>query len=146
MPCGMTAHVHSAATPSGKSPWVYLDVSFSRHICLGIVSLQILRAEGFSQYFSAQPYIHSCQCSNANILLQTDVRFKMSSDSFPTYRKGFSRKKFIKIMEMKKIPVEAMRKLPQPMNLIKIVPESFDYLDSDLKKEGFASRQHMELR
>ena len=70
----------------------------------------------------------------------------MSSDSFPTYRKGFSRKKFIKIMEMKKIPVEAMRKLPQPMNLIKIVPESFDYLDSDLKKEGFASRQHMELR
>ena len=53
---------------------------------------------------------------------------------------------YIKIMEMKKIPVEAMRKLPQPMNLIKIVPESFDYLDSDLKKEGFASRQHMELR
>ena len=49
-----------------------------------------------------------------------------------------------KIMEMKKIPVEAMRKLPMPMNLIKIVPESFDYLDSDLKKEGFASRQHME--
>ncbi len=51
---------------------------------------------------------------------------------------------YIKIMEMKKIPVEAMKKLPMPMNLIKIVPESFDLLDSDLKKEGFASRQHME--
>ena len=51
---------------------------------------------------------------------------------------------YIKIMEFKKIPIEAMKKLPQPMNLIKIVPESFDFLDSDLKKEGFASRQHME--
>lgn len=51
---------------------------------------------------------------------------------------------YIKIMEMKKIPVEAMKKLPMPMNLIKIVPESFDYLDSDLKKEGYASRQHLE--
>jgi hypothetical protein len=30
------------------------------------------------------------------------------------------------------------------MNLIKIVPESFDYLDSDLKKDGFGSRQHLE--
>lgn len=51
---------------------------------------------------------------------------------------------YIKIMELKKTPLEAMKKLPQPMNLIKIVPESFDYLDSDLKKEGFSSRQHLE--
>ena len=50
---------------------------------------------------------------------------------------------YIKIMEFKKIPLEAMKKLPQPMNLIKIVPESFDYLDSDLKKDGFSSRQHI---
>ena len=46
-------------------------------------------------------------------------------------------------MEHKKIPVEAMKKLPQAMNLIKVVPVAYDYLDSDLKKEGFGSRQHL---
>jgi hypothetical protein len=49
---------------------------------------------------------------------------------------------YLKIMEYKKIPMEAMKKLPQPMKLIKVTPVSFDYLDSDLKKEGFGSRQH----
>lgn len=52
---------------------------------------------------------------------------------------------YLKLMEHKKIPVEAMKKLPQPMNLIKVMPESFDYLDSDLKKAGFGSRQHMRV-
>ena len=52
---------------------------------------------------------------------------------------------YLKIMEYKKIPVEAMKKLPQPMNLIKVEAVSMDYLDSDLKKEGFASRQHVEF-
>ena len=58
--------------------------------------------------------------------------------------KPFS-EEYLKIMEHKKIPVEAMKKLPQPMNLIKIVAVCMDYLDSDLKKEGFASRQHIEF-
>ena len=52
---------------------------------------------------------------------------------------------YLKLMEHKKIPVEAMKKLPQAMKLIKVVPVSYDYLDSDLKKDGFASRQHMDL-
>ena len=51
----------------------------------------------------------------------------------------------MKLMEHKKIPMEAMKKLPHPMNLIKVVPESFDYLDSDLKKEDLSSRQHYEV-
>ena len=50
---------------------------------------------------------------------------------------------YVKVVEFRKIPMEAMKKLPQPMNLIKVVPESFDYLDSDLKKDGFGSRQHL---
>ncbi|MBE5906336.1 MAG: pyridoxamine 5'-phosphate oxidase family protein [Lachnospiraceae bacterium] len=50
---------------------------------------------------------------------------------------------YLKIMEYKKIPLEAMKKLPQPMNLIKITPTSYDYLDSDLKKAGFGVRQHV---
>ena len=51
---------------------------------------------------------------------------------------------YLKLMEHKKIPVEAMKKLPHPMNLIRVVPESFDFLDSDLKKEDLSSRQHCE--
>jgi hypothetical protein len=35
-----------------------------------------------------------------------------------------------------------VNKLPQPLHLLKIYPESYDYLDSDLKKEGFEVRQH----
>ena len=52
---------------------------------------------------------------------------------------------YLKVMEFRKIPVEAMKKLPQPMNLIKVKPDSYDYLDSSLKDEGFAVRQHLEL-
>ena len=52
---------------------------------------------------------------------------------------------YLKVMEYKKIPVDAMKKLPQPMNLIKVTPTAFDYLDSDLKKDGFGNRQHMDL-
>ena len=51
---------------------------------------------------------------------------------------------YLMLMEHKKIPVEAMKKLPQAMNLIKVVPITYDYLDSDLKKDGFGSRQHLE--
>ncbi len=52
---------------------------------------------------------------------------------------------YLKLMEHKKIPVEAMKKLPQAMNLIKVAPTAFDYLDSDLKKDGFAGRQHLDV-
>ena len=38
-----------------------------------------------------------------------------------------------------------MRKLPEPMNLIKIVPTVMDFLDSDLKKEGYGIRQQLIL-
>lgn len=55
--------------------------------------------------------------------------------------KPFS-EEYNKVLEFKKIPVEAMQKLPQPLHLLKIYPESYDYLDSDLKKEGFEVRQH----
>lgn len=50
-----------------------------------------------------------------------------------------------KVCEFRKIPLDVMKKLPKPMNLIKVNPESYDYLDSDLKQEGFGSRQHLAL-
>ena len=49
----------------------------------------------------------------------------------------------MKLLEYKKISVEAIKKMPHPMNLIRIVPDSFDYLDSDLKKDGVDIRQHI---
>ncbi len=49
---------------------------------------------------------------------------------------------YLRIIKNKKIQMEVMKKLTKPMNLIKVTPVSFDYLDSDLKKEGFGSRQH----
>ena len=33
----------------------------------------------------------------------------------------------------------------QLMNLIKITSESYEYLDSDLKKDGFGIRQHLDM-
>ena len=52
---------------------------------------------------------------------------------------------YIKLLDYKKIPIEGMKKLPKTMNLIKVVPKSFDLLDSDLKKEGVDSRQHLDV-
>lgn len=52
---------------------------------------------------------------------------------------------YIKLLEHKKISADAMKKLPKPMNLIKVVPASYDLLDSELKKEGVNVRQHLEL-
>ena len=52
---------------------------------------------------------------------------------------------YMKMLDHKKIPVDAIKKMPQPMNLIKIRPESYDYLDSDLKKDGFGIRQHFDM-
>ncbi|MCR4746612.1 MAG: pyridoxamine 5'-phosphate oxidase family protein [Lachnospiraceae bacterium] len=51
---------------------------------------------------------------------------------------------YLKLMEHKKIPLEMMKKLSQPMNLIKVTPLAYDYLDAELKKEGVGSRQHWE--
>ena len=52
---------------------------------------------------------------------------------------------YIKLLDYKKIPIEGMKKLPKAMNLIKVVPKIFDLLDSDLKKEGVDSRQHLDV-
>ena len=44
---------------------------------------------------------------------------------------------------VKKIPLAALQKLNPPMNLIKVQSVSADFLNSDFKKDGFDSRQHM---
>lgn len=52
-------------------------------------------------------------------------------------------KQYMKLLEYKHIPSEMIRRMEEPMNLIKVVPEEADFLDSDLKKEGYGSRQHI---
>jgi uncharacterized protein YhbP (UPF0306 family) len=48
---------------------------------------------------------------------------------------------YIKAANFKKLPIEALRKMPEPIHLIKIIPEKIDFLNSDFKKQGLDSRQ-----
>ena len=48
---------------------------------------------------------------------------------------------YVVAAEFKKIPIEALKKLPQPMYLIRVVPVKVEFLNSDFKKEGYAGRQ-----
>lgn len=47
--------------------------------------------------------------------------------------------------EYKKIPLEALEKLESPMNLICVTPVKIEVLFSDFKKDGYSSRQTLEL-
>lgn len=45
----------------------------------------------------------------------------------------------------KNIAIEALKKLEHPMYLLRVIPERFDFLNSDFKEKGFGSRQAIEL-
>jgi hypothetical protein len=47
------------------------------------------------------------------------------------------------LLEYKHIPEAAIRKMQTPIHLIRIVPAEADYLNSDFKKDGYDSRQHI---
>ncbi|MCD8019215.1 MAG: pyridoxamine 5'-phosphate oxidase family protein [Clostridiales bacterium] len=48
---------------------------------------------------------------------------------------------YIDAAKWKKIPIDALKKLPFTMNLIKIMPRKMEFLNSELKEEGYDSRQ-----
>ncbi|MDO4486686.1 MAG: pyridoxamine 5'-phosphate oxidase family protein, partial [Bacillota bacterium] len=52
---------------------------------------------------------------------------------------------YFEVMDYKKLPHDAFDKMERSMHLIKVTPQSMDYLNSDLKKLGYESRQHLEL-
>ena len=52
---------------------------------------------------------------------------------------------YLKVVEHRRLPLEAIKSMPEPMNLIKVVPSSYDLLDSDLKEEEFGNRQHLDV-
>nr|WP_295272335.1 pyridoxamine 5'-phosphate oxidase family protein [uncultured Blautia sp.] len=47
--------------------------------------------------------------------------------------------------EFRKIPLDALRKMPHTMNLIKVQPKKIEFLNSDFKKDGADSRQMLEF-
>lgn len=50
-----------------------------------------------------------------------------------------------KFLDYKKLSKEAMKKLPTPIHLIKIVPKEMDYLNAKLKNLGYDARQHIKF-
>lgn len=52
---------------------------------------------------------------------------------------------YTEFLAYKKIPQEALKKLEHPMYLIKVRPVSIDFLNSAFKKQGFDSRQHLDM-
>ena len=48
---------------------------------------------------------------------------------------------YLKAVTFKKIPLEALKKLPSPMHLIKITPKHIDFLNSAFGEQGFCARQ-----
>ena len=52
---------------------------------------------------------------------------------------------YMKLLDYKHIPAEQLKKLPSPMNLIRITPVSYDFLLSELKEKGYDSRQHLDI-
>lgn len=48
---------------------------------------------------------------------------------------------YVRNAELRKIPIETLKKLTYPMYLLKIVPEEIILLDSQFKKQGLDSRQ-----
>lgn len=52
---------------------------------------------------------------------------------------------YVAAAEFKKIPLDVLKKLPEPMALIKITPQRIDFLNSDFKKDGYSSRQELIL-
>ena len=47
--------------------------------------------------------------------------------------------------EFRKIPLDALKKMPHTMNLIKVYPKKIEFLNADFKKDGADSRQMLEF-
>lgn len=52
---------------------------------------------------------------------------------------------YIAAANYKNIPLDALKQLPDVMNLIQVVPKRIDFLNSQFKKKGYSSRQFIEF-
>lgn len=49
---------------------------------------------------------------------------------------------YIEVMSLKGIKIETLKNIPMNMNLIKVIPEQFEFLNTDFKNKGFDSKQY----
>ena len=47
--------------------------------------------------------------------------------------------------ELRSIPMERLHAMPFVMNIIKVTPTRFDYVNGTLKERGFSPRQHIDF-
>ena len=47
--------------------------------------------------------------------------------------------------ELRGIPTERLHAMPFVMNIIKVTPTRFDYVNGTLKERGFSPRQHIDF-
>ena len=52
---------------------------------------------------------------------------------------------YVHAAELREIPVAALKKLPHPMNLIKIIPDKIEFTNSEFKKAGVDVRQVLQF-
>lgn len=52
---------------------------------------------------------------------------------------------FASICAKKGLNLAALKKMGAPFHLLKLIPHSYDFLDSDLKKYGYSNRQHLDF-
>ena len=88
----------------------------NKNVCLAIYDE--VKGSGFGQ-------LHSVQISGTAEII------KPFSDDY------------MKLLAYKHIPEAAIRKMQTQIHLIRIVPAEADYLNSDFKKDGYDSRQHI---
>jgi general stress protein 26 len=50
---------------------------------------------------------------------------------------------YIRAANFKKIPIEALKKLPEAMNLIKVTPTRIDFLNTEFNQNHYSSRQEL---
>lgn len=51
-----------------------------------------------------------------------------------------------RVAAFKNIPLEALKKLPHSMYLLKVRPERMDFLNSEFKERGYGSRQAIDFK
>lgn len=54
-------------------------------------------------------------------------------------------KEYVEAAKVRKIPLEALKKLPHVMYLIKVVPSKIEFLNSDFHEKGYDARQMLEF-
>ena len=52
---------------------------------------------------------------------------------------------YVRAADIRKIPVAVLKKLPHPMNLIKIIPDKIEFTNSEFKKAGVDVRQVLQF-